>query len=114
MCGGTAGKATEIVGCSTSDVGIIMGDNGSALDDIYEVIIGGQTVLTSNVPVRSVSTTVPLPAGRNEVLMRGLAAPDGIGTYFIIFTGAAVVGGDALSGSDLTPGVTKRFIIEVR
>lgn len=113
MCDGP-GRATEIVGCSTSDVQITMGDNGSALDDIFEVVIDGRTVLTSSAPVRSVSTLVPVPAGQTEVLMRGLAAPDNVGTYFIQFGGAAVVSGDALSGSDLTPGVTKRFIIEVK
>ena len=114
MCDGL-GKATEIVGCSTSDVLITMGDNGSALDDIFEVIVAGQTVLTSSAPVRSVSASVPIPGGQTEVLMRGLAAPDGVGTYFITFSSnARVVGGDSLSGSDLTPGVTKRFIIEVQ
>lgn len=114
MCDGL-GKATEIVGCSTSDVTITMGDNGNLLDDIFEVIIGGQTVLTSSAPVRRVSAEVPVPAGRAEVLMRGLAAPDQVGTYFITFSSnAKVVAGDAQTGSDLTPGVTKRFIIEVQ
>ena len=91
-----------------------MGDNGSALDDIYEVVINGNTVLTSSSPVRSVSKVVTLPVGRTTVLMRGLAAPDGIGTYFISFSGARFVSGDALTGSDLTPGRTKQFVIEVQ
>ncbi|MDX3904649.1 MAG: PKD domain-containing protein [Pigmentiphaga sp.] len=112
MCGKTA-EVSEKVFCTPAQVGITMGDNGNLLDDIFEVVINGRSVLTSNQPVRSVSTTLPLGGGLNEVLMRGLAAPDQVGTYFITFSGATVVSGDALSGSDLTPGVTKRFLLEV-
>jgi hypothetical protein len=97
---------------SAAQVTITMGDNGAALDDIFEVVIDGRTVLTSSDAVRSVSVTLNLPKGRTTVLMRGLAAPDGVGTYFISFAGARVVSG-ATSGSDLTPGVTKTIVIEV-
>jgi hypothetical protein len=45
--------------------------------------------------------------------MIGRAAPDGIGTYFISFSGAQVIGGDPTSGTDLLPGVVKRFTIAV-
>jgi hypothetical protein len=113
LCGSAEAEDKVKITCATQSVTITMGDNGSALDDIYEVVVGGRTVLTSSSPVRSTSVTIQLPRGRTEILMRGLAAPDGIGTYFIGFSGAAVVGGDPLSGSDLVPGVTKRFIIEV-
>jgi hypothetical protein len=99
--------------CATRVVTITMGDNGNLLDDIFEVVINGSTVLTSSVPVTTVSTTVSLPVGRTAVQMRGLAAPDGVGTYFIRFTGATVVSGDPLSGTDLTPGVVKTFVVEV-
>lgn len=115
LCDADVATTRQTVTCGGSrDVTITMGDNGSALDDIYEVVINGSTVLTSSSPVRSVSKVVTLPIGRTTVLMRGLAAPDGIGTYFISFSGARLVSGDALTGSDLTPGRTKQFVIEVQ
>ena len=113
LCGGEIGTDTVTMTCATSSVTITMGDNGSLLDDIFEVVVDGRTVLTSSVPVRSVSTTIALPKGRTEITIRGLAAPDGVGTYFISFSGASVVSGDALSGTDLVPGATKHFVIEV-
>lgn len=107
-------QKTVTVTCRSRSVTITMGDNGTALDDIYEVRIQGQTVLTSSVPVRSISTTVNLPAGDHLIEMLGRAAPDGIGTYFIQFSGATVIGGAPLSGTDLTPGVVKTFLIRVQ
>jgi len=64
--------------------------------------------------VRSISTTVNLVVGDHTVEMIGRAAPDGIGTYFIQFSGATVISGAPLSGSDLTPGVVKTFTIRVQ
>ncbi|HEX2255011.1 MAG TPA: PKD domain-containing protein [Thermoanaerobaculia bacterium] len=107
-------EETATVSCETRPVTITMGDNGSANDDIYEVRIGGETVLTSSSPVRAISTTVQLPVGEHTVQMIGRAAPDGIGTYYISFSGATVIGGAATSGSDLTPGVVKTFILRVQ
>ena len=91
-----------------------MGDNGSLNDDIFEVRMAGQTILTSSVPVRAISTTVTLAVAQHEVQMVGRAAPDGIGTYYITFAGATVVGGDPTTGTDLTPGVVKTFIIQAQ
>lgn len=113
ICGDQA-EQTVTVTCQSRPVTITIGDNGSANDDIYEVRIEGETVLTSSVPVRSISTTVQLAVGDHVVEMIGRAAPDGIGTYFISFSGATVIGGDALSGTDLTPGVVKTFVIRVQ
>jgi hypothetical protein len=113
LCDETQQK-TVTVSCQSHPVTITMGDNGSALDDIFEVRIQGQTVLTSSVPVRSISTTVNLAVGDHTVEMIGRAAPDGIGTYFIQFSGATVISGAPLSGSDLTPGVVKTFTIRVQ
>ena len=107
-------KAEAEVACATGRVTITMGDNGNLLDDIYEVQVDGVTVLTSSVPVRSISTTIELPVGRHVVTMIGRAAPDGVGTYFITFSGARLISGDPTSGTDLTPGVVKTFIIEVQ
>jgi len=102
------------VTCKGGSVTITMGDNGTLLDDIFEVRVDGVTVLTSSDPVVSISTTINLQAGNHSVEMIGRAAPDGIGTYFIEFSGADVVSGDPLSGDDLTPGVVKTFTINVQ
>lgn len=102
------------VECQTRPVTITIGDNGNLNDDIFEVQIEGETVLTSSVPVRSISTTIDLPLGDHTVEMIGRAAPDGIGTYFISFSGATVIAGDTLSGIDLTPGTVKTFVIRVQ
>jgi hypothetical protein len=113
LCDETQVK-TVTVSCQSHPVTITMGDNGNLLDDIFEVKVDGQTVLTSSAPVRSISTTLTLPAGNHGVQMIGRAAPDGVGTYFIQFSGATVVSGDPLSGTDLTPGVVKNFTIRVQ
>ncbi|MBW8879238.1 MAG: PKD domain-containing protein [Acidobacteria bacterium] len=113
ICDETTEKKASVT-CKGRPVTITMGDNGPANDDIFEVRIEGRTVLTSNQPVRSISTTVNLQAGDHTVEMIGRAAPDGVGTYFIEFSGATVIGGDPLSGTDLTPGVVKTFQIRVQ
>lgn len=113
ICGKTQTQASAVQ-CASGNVTIIIGDNGSLNDDIFEVRIDGQTVLTSSSPTRGVSTTVNLPAGDTTVQMIGRAAPDGIGTYYIQFSGDVVsVSGDALSGTDLTPGRVKTYVISV-
>lgn len=113
ICGTTQTKTVDVQ-CATRDVTITMGDNGSLNDDIFEVRVDGVTVLTTSSPTRSASVTLPLPVGSSHaVQMLGRAAPDGVGTYFINFTGARVTSGDATSGSDLVPGAVKNFTIEV-
>ncbi|MEZ5652530.1 MAG: PKD domain-containing protein [Burkholderiaceae bacterium] len=114
LCESAPASTSVEVNCGTARVTISIGDNGSALDDIFEVVIDGRSVLTSSVPVRFTSATIDLVSGATyTVTMRGLAAPDGIGTYGIGFTGARVIGGAATSGTDLVPGVSKQFVIEV-
>lgn len=107
-------KAQAEVNCAATPVTFTMGDNGTALDDIYEVVVDGTSVLSSNVPVRSVSRTIELSAGLHTVQMLGRAAPDGIGTYYISISGARIVSGDATNGTDLVPGAVKTFVIEVQ
>jgi PKD repeat protein len=112
---GMALTATAQVSYGLRPVTITMGDNGAALDDIYAVEIEGDTVLTSSVPVVQTSTVVQLTVGDHVVVMRGLAAPDGIGTYYIQFSGASVLpGSNATSGTDLVPGTFKTFNIRVQ
>jgi hypothetical protein len=114
ICGKTQTQSTAVQ-CGSGNVTITIGDNGALNDDIFEVRINGQTVLTSSSPTRAISTTVRLPAGDTTVQMIGRAAPDGIGTYYIRFSGdVSRVSGDAQSGSDLTPGRVKTFVITVQ
>jgi hypothetical protein len=103
------------VECSSAkaNVKITIGDNGAALDDIYEARIDGVTVLTSSVPVTSISTTVQLAAGQHTLLLIGRAAPDFIGTYFMEIEGATVLSGPPLSGENLTAGTVFTYVIEV-
>lgn len=113
ICGTTKSQMVS-VGCATRDVTFTMGDNGSANDDIYEIVLDGKSILTTNTPVRAASVVVPLVVGStHQVQMLGRAAPDGIGTYYIRFSGATVTSGDALSGFDLVPGAVKNYTIKV-
>ena len=95
------------------DVSITMGDNGALLDDIFEVSIDGDSVLTSSVPVTAASTTIQLAPGTYTLRMRGHAAPDGVGTYFISVTGASLSNGPSTSGTNLVPGVTHVWTLTV-
>lgn len=111
LCRLTAVKS-ENVTCGGSEVTATFGDNGNLLDDIFAIEFGGKS-FSSNSPVRSTSGTVTLPSGTEQtVVMRGLAAPDGIGTYFITFSGATVISGQT-TGTDLAQGVTKTITIFV-
>jgi len=110
---GVLGRANTSLTCSAAQLTVTFGDNGSLNDDIFEVEVGGE-VFTSSSPSRSVTGTVEVPPGSiQSVIMRGRAAPDGIGTYFIRFEGGTQVSGDPTSGSDLTPGRVKRFEVQV-
>ena len=115
ICGQAQQKsATLSCTAGTGTVTITMGDDGSVNDDIFEVQVNGRTVLTSSTPVRRTSTTLDLPVGVNHVSMLGRAAPDGIGTYYITFSGdVESVSGAATSGDDLTPGTVKKFALIV-
>lgn len=97
------GKATVL--CEEEkDVTFTIGDNGNLLDDIFELRINGESVLTSSSPVRSASKTLKLAVGEHQMQMFGRAAPDNVGTYFVTTGIARVLSGPSLSGSDLTAG----------
>lgn len=90
-----------------------IGDNGSATDDTFALYIDGQLVISMGTPATSVSAVVPLTNGTHSVTMRGITAPDSIGTYYITFPNTVtVLSGDAQTGSDMTAGVTKTWTIE--
>lgn len=106
LSGGPLTGTTKVACGGVGSVTITMGDNGSLLDDIFEVVVDGQSVLTSSVPVTSISTTLDLTIGVHSLVMKGLAAPDGIGTYFISVTGGTLTNGPPTSGSNLTAGTS--------
>lgn len=110
---GEAQTANGRVQCGGEEVTITMGDNGSLNDDIFEVLVDGVSVLTSSVPVRSISVTLNLTRENHIVDMIGRAAPDGVGTYFIRFDGATVLNGPPQSGSNLNAGVTFTWTVSV-
>jgi hypothetical protein len=114
VCSGlVVGTATVTCG-ELKPVTITMGDNGSLLDDIYEVRIDGEFFLTSSVPVTSTSKSTELTVGDHLLEMAGKAAPDGIGTYFIIVSGGQLLNGPPTSGSNLVPGVTHSWTLRVQ
>ncbi len=90
------------------------GDNGNLNDDTFALYVNGALVRTMTAPARSVTGEIPLSPGRHSVSMRGITAPDEIGTYYINMpAGVRLVSGDATSGRDMTAGVTRSWIIEV-
>jgi plastocyanin len=115
-CKGIKANGQVTVQCVQGEKGVrfCIGDNGSALDDIFELRVNGKTQLTSSVPVRNICTTLQLPFGKHQVQMYGRAAPDAIGTYFLSITGATVLSGPPLTGSNLTAGALFTWTIEVK
>ncbi len=97
------------------NVTINFGDNGTANDDTYGLYVNGSLIHAMPAPTRSAGPfTVSLEPGIHVVSLRGITAPDDIGTYFINFSGDVLsVSGDAVSGSDLTAGVEKYWTLEV-
>jgi hypothetical protein len=66
-------------------------------------------------PVVSAYGTVEMNSGQNyTVRLKGITAPDNIGTYYIDFPSEVeVVSGSSLSGSDLTAGVVKSWVVRL-
>ncbi len=94
-------------------VTFIYGDNGSANDDTFALYVDGSLVDTMLSPVRSQYVSVALQPGRHTIDMHGITAPDAIGTYYLdLPTGMTLISGPSLSGSDLTAGVVKTYIVE--
>jgi hypothetical protein len=110
-CGKTLAGSTTI-DCRGVTVTFCQGDNGSALDDIFELVVNGEVLLAPSVPVRRVCGTRMLSPGDHEVLLRGRAAPDNIGTYFIEASPGRLIG-PPLSGTDLTAGRVFRWTLRI-
>jgi len=97
-----------------SSISMTVCDNGGAKDDAFQLYVNGalegSVYATSSSYCKTFNPTVNV--GTNTAMLQGIEAPDGVGTYSISFSGVTVSGA-ALSGSDLTPGVTKNYTFEV-
>jgi lipopolysaccharide export system protein LptA len=102
-----------------TNVTITVWDSGSAKDDAFKLLVDGvdcgDMVATSwSSYSRSWNIQLSPRAEPYRVDLRGVAAPDGIGTYSISFTGATLTSPSApTTGNDLTPGVVRTFWIVV-
>jgi len=95
------------------DYTITFGDNGNLTDDTFALYVDGDLLRSMIKPAVSVDVDVTLSTGQHHVVMRGITAPDQIGTYYISFpSGITIISGDATSGEDMTAGVTKSWTIE--
>ncbi len=96
-------------------VSITFGDNGNFNDDVYKLAVNGRVIYENGTPKRKVGPlAIALDEGEHTVELTGIRADDGIGTYYIEFSGDVVnVSGDAQSGRDLCPEVVKTFTITV-
>ena len=101
---------------SSKQLTIQFGDNGSANDDTFALELNGVVIKTMTSPTRSAYGTVELISGQiYTVNLKGITAPDDIGTYYIQFPSEIeVISGDNLSGSDLTAGVVKSWQVRLK
>ena len=98
------------------DVTITVCDNGALKDDAFALYVNslykGTMVATPGNYCDSYPLNLPTGTTHTARLL-GVEAPDAIGTYSISFTGASNLTGDARSGGDLVPGVSKYYTFEV-
>ena len=96
-------------------VTITVSDWGALKDDAFALYVDGKYIgtLYANDYSYSVEYKLNLATGRHTAMLLGVEAPDEIGTYSISFSGVTNLTGDALSGSDLVPGVRKYYTFEV-
>ena len=92
-------------------VQITFGDNGAATDDTFALYVDGKLIHSMAAPAYAVGPfTITLTPGIHEARLRGITAPDAIGTYYITISGdIQILSGDPTSGSDLTAGVEKSW-----
>jgi hypothetical protein len=98
-----------------SQVSIRVCDNGSAKDDAFALYVDGLYLGTMNAARGAFCETYRpfLDPGPHTAMLVGIEAPDSVGTYSVTFSGVTGLSGDARSGSDLVPGVRKRYAFEV-
>lgn len=101
-----------------SDLSITFGDNGSLNDDTFALIVNGKLIYSMPSPSRRVGPFIinDLREGLHSVILRGITAPDDVGTYYINISGKDVksINGPSRSGSDLTAGVQKIWGVEIK
>lgn len=94
-----------------SSITIEVCDNGGAKDDAFALYVDSQylgTMYASGADYCDIYTPSLAPGQHNAQLV-GIEAPDAIGTYSIFFDGVTDLSGSPLSGTDLTPGVSKFY-----
>jgi len=99
----------------TNEVIFDFGDNGSANDDTFALFVDGVLIHSMPSPTRHAGPmSLHLAEGQHSVMLRGITAPDDIGTYFINVLGNVIdIIGDPQTGIDLTAGRQKHYVIEV-
>ena len=96
---------------ATGTVQITFGDNGGVIDDTFALYVDGKLIHSMAVPAYAVGPfSITLAPGIHEARLRGITAPDAIGTYYITISGdIQMLSGDPTSGWDLTAGVEKSW-----
>jgi len=94
---------------------IDFGDNGSANDDTFGLYVDSRLIHARPAPTRSAGPfSLQLTPGLHNVMLRGITAPDEVGTYFISFSGDILsLTGDPATGRDLTAGVETYWTLDV-
>jgi PKD repeat protein len=94
---------------------VTFGDCGSVTDDTFALFVDGTLIHSMSSPAISVGPfEINLPEGPHNVVLRGITAPDEIGTYCIDFAGAIEnVQGASTYGDDLTAGVEKHWVVTI-
>jgi hypothetical protein len=111
ICGEFWGGFTEL-DLRGVNVQFCQGDNGSLLDDIFELRVDGVVLLAPSVPVVNVCGSLELTPGDHTVVMIGRAAPDLIGTYFLSASPGQLIG-PPLSGSNLLAGTQLSWTLRI-
>lgn len=116
LCGQVDQKSVTIQ-CQTSTVWITMGDDGNALDDVFEVWVGGVRLIAPGYPVREVRERFELAHGDYTLELRAISVPDDIDTFFLEIAGATVLSGGPLLYSvqfePLLTGDARNYLIRV-
>lgn len=101
-----------------SKVLITFGDNGTANDDTFALLVNGTLMRSMGAPARKVGPIEinNLKPGVHTVSLRGITAPDAIGTFYIRIQGQDVqsITGPALTGTDLIAGAQKSWLVKVK
>jgi len=97
------------------NIDILFGDNGSDNDDTFGLFVNSHLIHAMPAPTRNAGPfSVTLEPGLHTITLRGITAPDDVGTYFITVSGDVLnLSGDPQSGEDLTAGVEKHWTLEV-